>query len=59
MRIALIVDNPLRDLPGLVLVAAHLVNAGATVDLVPMNLQQWEVFGFLSQSVGRSARRSC
>ena len=44
MRIALIVDNPMRDLPGLVLVGAHLVNAGATVYLVPMNLQQWEVF---------------
>jgi len=44
MKIALIVDNPLRDLPGLVLVGAHLVNAGATVYLVPMNLQQWEVF---------------
>ncbi|HXG70268.1 MAG TPA: surface carbohydrate biosynthesis protein [Gemmatimonadaceae bacterium] len=44
MRIALVVDNPLRDLPGLVLVASHLVNAGGTVYLVPMNLQQWEVF---------------
>jgi len=44
MKIALVVDNPLRDLPGLVLVGAHLANAGATVYLVPMNLQQWEVF---------------
>lgn len=36
MRIALIVDNPYRDLPGLVLLAAHLCRQGATCFLVPM-----------------------
>lgn len=43
MRVALIVDNPLRDLPGLVLVARRLCLAGATCHLVPMNLQDTEV----------------
>ena len=37
MRIALIVDNPYRDLPGLVLLAAHLSQQGATCFLVPMH----------------------
>ncbi|MDT5269266.1 MAG: hypothetical protein QOH49_1452 [Acidobacteriota bacterium] len=36
MRIALIVDNPYRDLPGLVLLAAQLCRQGATCFLVPM-----------------------
>ena len=36
MRIALIVDNPYRDLPGLVLLAARLCRQGATCFLVPM-----------------------
>ena len=44
MRVALVVDNPFRDLPGLTLVARYLVKRGATVYLVPMNLQQWELF---------------
>jgi surface carbohydrate biosynthesis protein len=44
MKVALVVDNPIRDLPGLVLVAKHLAERGATVHLVPMNLQQWELF---------------
>lgn len=36
MRVALIVDNPYRDLPGLVLLAAQLCRQGATCFLVPM-----------------------
>jgi len=44
VKVALVVDNPFRDLPGLTLVARHLVANGATVYLVPMNLQQWELF---------------
>ena len=44
MKIALVVDNPVRDLPGMVLVARHLAEKGCTVYLVPMNLQQWELF---------------
>lgn len=36
MRVALVVDNPLRDLPGLVLVARSLCERGATCYLVPM-----------------------
>jgi surface carbohydrate biosynthesis protein len=44
VKVALVVDNPIRDLPGLVLVARHLAERGATALLVPMNLQQWELF---------------
>jgi surface carbohydrate biosynthesis protein len=44
LKVALIVDNPFRDLPGLTLVARHLVAKGIRVFLVPMNLQQWELF---------------
>lgn len=43
MRIALVVDNPDRDLPGLVLVAAQLARLGSTVYLAPMNLQAEEL----------------
>ncbi len=43
MRIALIVDNPYRDLPGLALVALRLCERGATTYLVPMNLAQAEL----------------
>ncbi len=43
-RIAMIVDHPLRDLPGLVLIARKLVSAGAKVYLVPMYAQESEVF---------------
>lgn len=35
-HIALVVDNPFRDLPGLVLVAARLAASGATCHLVPL-----------------------
>lgn len=37
MKIALVVDNPYRDLPGLVLLALRLCRDGATCYLVPMN----------------------
>ena len=37
MKIALIVDNPYRDLPGLVLLALQLCKDGATCYLVPMH----------------------
>lgn len=43
MRIALIVDQPQRDLAGLVLVACRLCAAGHTCYLVPLNLQFGEI----------------
>jgi surface carbohydrate biosynthesis protein len=43
-RIALLVDNPYRDLPGLALVAWRLCQKGATCYLVPMNLRNNEVW---------------
>ncbi|HSL81368.1 MAG TPA: surface carbohydrate biosynthesis protein, partial [Thermoanaerobaculia bacterium] len=43
MRIALVVDNPHRDLPGLVLLGSYLARRGATVYLAPMNLQAEEL----------------
>jgi surface carbohydrate biosynthesis protein len=46
MKIALVVDNPYRDLPGLVLLAARLCRDGATCFLVPMN--QSEEFWMLA-----------
>ena len=45
MRIAIIVDSPYRDLPGLILVALRLCNEGATCYLVPMNLLWTELVG--------------
>ena len=42
-RICLIVDNPLRDLDGLVLLAWHLARRGAEVYLVPMYAQGFDV----------------
>ena len=44
MRIALVVDNPCRDLPGLVLLAMHLCQEGVTCYLVPFNLQNNEIW---------------
>ncbi|MBW1856432.1 MAG: hypothetical protein JRJ00_17540, partial [Deltaproteobacteria bacterium] len=44
LRIALLVDNPYRDLPGLVLVAWRLCQNGATCYLVPVNLRNNEVW---------------
>jgi len=44
MRIALVVDNPYRDLPGLVLLAIYLCQYGATCHLVPTNLRNSELW---------------
>lgn len=44
MRIALLVDNPYRDLPGLVIVAWRLCQEGTTCYLVPMNLRNKEIW---------------
>ena len=43
-RVVLIVDNPYRDLPGLVLVAHRLCQAGVICYLVPFNLQGSEIW---------------
>jgi surface carbohydrate biosynthesis protein len=42
-RIALVVDHPQRDLPGLLLVAFELCRRGATCHLIPLNLQEREI----------------
>ncbi len=44
MRIALLLDNPFRDLPGLVLTALELCRHGATCYLVPTRLREQEVW---------------
>jgi surface carbohydrate biosynthesis protein len=43
-RIALLVDHPQRDLPGLVLTALELIRRGAVCHLVPYNLAHLEVW---------------
>lgn len=43
-RVALIVDHPYRDLPGLVLVATALCQEGVTCYLVPFNLLNREIW---------------
>jgi surface carbohydrate biosynthesis protein len=43
-RIALIVDHPLRDLAGLVLVAQELCQRGVVCHLVPLNRQDAEIW---------------
>ena len=43
-RVALILDHPQRDLPGIVLLAAELCRRGVVCHLVPMNRQEHEVF---------------
>jgi surface carbohydrate biosynthesis protein len=43
-RIALLVDNPYRDLPGLVLVSWTLCQNGATCYLLPVNLRYRELW---------------
>lgn len=43
MRIALILDNPFRDLPGIVLLASRLCQSPVTCYLVPLNLASREV----------------
>jgi surface carbohydrate biosynthesis protein len=42
--IALLVDNPYRDLPGLVLTGMQLCQQGYTCLLVPLNLRNWEIW---------------
>ena len=42
-RICLILDNPLRDLDGLCLIAWHLTQTGAEVFLVPMHMQGFDI----------------
>jgi hypothetical protein len=42
--VAMVVDHPQRDLPGVVIVAADLAAAGCDVVLVPLNLLAAEVF---------------
>jgi surface carbohydrate biosynthesis protein len=44
MKIALIVDNPYRDLPGLVLLAMRLCQEDVICHLVPMNLRDKELW---------------
>lgn len=44
LKVCLIVDNPLRDLDGLVLVAWQLAQRGAEVWLVPMYEQGFDIF---------------
>ena len=43
-RVALIVDHPARDLPGLVLLAVELCKAGVTCHLVSQNLATREIW---------------
>ncbi|MEM6778184.1 MAG: surface carbohydrate biosynthesis protein [Planctomycetota bacterium] len=43
-RVALVVDHPLRDLPGLILVARRLCEQGCEVLTVPANLIEREVW---------------
>lgn len=47
VRVAIIVDNPFRDLPGVVLLARELAAAGLTCLLVPINLE-WREIGALA-----------
>ena len=43
-NIVLVVDNPVRDMPGLVLLAMELAKQGARAFLVPMKLQIPEIY---------------
>jgi hypothetical protein len=43
-RVALVVDHPQRDLGGLVLIALELCRRGVHVHLVPLNLQEQELW---------------
>jgi len=64
-RVALIVDHPERDLAGLVLTAIDLAQRGVVCHLVPLNLQEREIwalapdfvlFNYLRRSNERFAR---
>ena len=50
-RIALVVDHPQRDLPGLLLLASELCQRGAICHLVPLNLGEREVMGLVPDFV--------
>lgn len=50
-RIALIVDHPQRDLPGLTLLAFELCQRGAVCHLVPLNIEEREVMGLVPDFV--------
>lgn len=47
MRIAFIVDQPQRDLPGIILIATKLSCEGHICYLIPMNIQYGEVFSLM------------
>jgi surface carbohydrate biosynthesis protein len=51
MKVALVVDNPYRDLPGLVLTAMRLCQYGITCYLVPMNLREIEIWSLVPDFV--------
>src|SRR5215470_7793460 len=64
-HVALVVDHPQRDLAGLVLTALDLAQRGIVCHLVPMNLQEREIwalapdfvlFNYLRRSNERFAR---
>src|SRR5450631_1222150 len=46
-RIALVVDHPQRDLPGLALLAFELCQRGAICHLVPLNIEEREVMSLV------------
>jgi surface carbohydrate biosynthesis protein len=50
-RVCLVVDNPMRDLEGLVLLALQLARRGADPILVPMYEQGYEVLGLAPDAV--------
>lgn len=50
-RVALVVDNPLRDLPGLALVARRLCQMGCTCFLIPMNILGREIWPLMPDFV--------
>jgi len=43
-RVAIVVDQPQRDLAGVVLTAMELARSGAVCHLVPGNLKKWEIW---------------
>ena len=57
-RVALVVDHPQRDLPGLVLTAYRLWEAGVDVLLVPLNVLGGEVFSLLPDFVALNYLRT-
>lgn len=50
-RVALVVDHPQRDLGGLVLTALDLCRRGIAVHLVPLNLQEQELWALAPELV--------